>query len=829
MRKLSFFLALLFSISLNAQAPEKLSSSDIYQKIKKLNFLGTVLYIAAHPDDENTRLISYFSNEVNARTGYLSITRGDGGQNLIGPEIREQLGIIRTQELLAARKIDGGEQFFTRANDFGYSKTPSETLRIWNKDKVLSDVVRVIRKFRPDVIINRFDHRTPGTTHGHHTSSAILSVEAFDLAGNKNAFKEQLTTTQTWQPERLFFNTSPWFYGGQEAFDQADKSNFMEFDTGVYFPLKGLSNPEIASISRSQHRSQGFGSSGSRGSQMEYLELINGNMPQTDEGIFAGIDTSWSRVKGGEKIGKILAEVEKDFDFTDPQASIPKLTVAYQLIKDLDNDHWRSIKTKEIKSIIQACAGLYLEAVAETSYATPGALIPVQLEAINRSDADIRLLEIQLSPNDSHIEPNVSLKNNIGWANAITLKIPKNSLFTSPYWLKKEHSIGMYQVEDNSLISQAETPEYTRATFRLKINETEIPFEKRIVHKYTDPVKGETYQPFEIVPAVSVEFTEDMLIFDNEDPKTVSVKVISAKDSIEGTLSLKAEGNWKIEPLSTKFNIPKKGGAASLQFLITPPSRQSEVTLKPEVMIGEKSYSDKLVRIEYPHFPTQTLVMPSGLKMAKLDIEKHGEQIGYIEGAGDIVPESLEQIGYNVTKLSPQDITAEILSKFDAVVIGIRAYNTVEELKFKQSELFSYVENGGTLITQYNTSRGLVTDRLSPFELKLSRDRVTEENAEVTFLAPQHPLLNYPNKITKKDFDGWVQERGLYFPDEWSEEFTPILSMHDQGESPKQGSLLVAKYGKGYYIYTGLSFFREFPAGVPGAYRLFANMISIGK
>ena len=829
MRKLVLALFLLaFSIS-QAQAPQKWSSSEIYNHIKKLNFLGSVLYIAAHPDDENTRLISYFSNEKNARTAYLSLTRGDGGQNLIGPELREQLGLIRTQELLAARRIDGGEQFFTRANDFGYSKTPAETLDIWNKEEVLSDVVWIIRKFRPDVIINRFDHRTPGSTHGHHTSSAILSVEAFELAGSKDQFESQLKFVDPYQPERLFFNTSPWFYGGDEAFEKADKSNFISFDTGTYFPTRGLSNPEIASLSRSQHRSQGFGSTGSRGTQMEYLELLKGDLPSENADIFDGIDTSWGRVKGGEKIGEILYEVEKDFDFEEPSKSLPQLIEAYQLIQDLEDDHWKEIKTEQIKNIIYAASGLYLEAVAEKPFTTPSEELKVNLEAINRSDENIRLTSVELTPNNSVLNPNIQLANNKGWDGKMAFKIPETADYTTPYWLEQAGSMGMYKVPEQQLRGLPETPLNTKATFTITINGTPLSFEKPVVYKFTDDVFGETYKNFEIVPPVDLKFEEDVLIFNNNEPSEINLQVTSQRPGLHGELNLKAGSGWKIEPIKTRFSISQAGGSENLKFRITPPEAQNETRLIPEATVNGKVYSQNLTEINYEHIPDQNLVKTASLKLVKLDISKKGENIAYIEGAGDVVPESLEQIGYKVTIIDPTAISLSNLQKFDAVVVGIRAYNIVEELKYKQAALHEYVKQGGNMIVQYNTNRGMVTNDLSPYSLNLSRDRVTNENAEVTFLAPDHQVLNTPNKLTEADFEGWVQERGLYFPDSWDENFTPILSMHDANETPKNGSLLVAQYGEGYYIYTGISFFRQFPEAVPGAFRLFANLISIGK
>ncbi|CAM4328215.1 PIG-L family deacetylase [Gillisia hiemivivida] len=829
MRKFLPFIFFLVIISVQGQAPKNLNSAEIDQALKKLNFLGSVLYLAAHPDDENTRLISYLSNEVNARTGYLSITRGDGGQNLIGPELKELLGVIRTQELLAARRIDGGEQRFTRAIDFGYTKTPEESMEIWDKEVVLGDVVWAIRTFKPDVIINRFNHRTSGETHGQHTASALLGVEAFKLADNKSAYPEQLDYTETFSPTRLYFNTSPWFYGSQEAFDQADKSNFIQFDTGVYFPWNGLSNPEIAALSRSQHRSQGFGSSGSRGSQIEYVELIDGKVPETKGDIFAGIDTSWNRLKGGAAIGEILKEVEENYNFRDPSESLPKLIEAYKLMQDLEDSYWKNIKTSEIKDIILACSGLYIEALSNTPYSATNQSIEVNFEAINRSNIPVELSSVSVLPGSPSLEPNKVLSNNENWNEKLIYTIPKDAKYTSPYWLNKTPNLGTYVVEDLKIVGLPETPRLTKAIFNLKFYDEIISFDKELVYKTTDPVKGEVYQPFEIVPPVTASFNDNVLIYTNGEAKQIELTVTANQKDAMGKLSLKAPGTWKIEPKETNFDIKNNGGTATLSFMVTPPKEQSETNLIPEITFEGQVYSNEIIKLDYEHIPLQTLVLPAKTKLVKLDIKKKGELVGYIDGAGDVIPESLEQIGYKVIRINPNDINATSLAKFDAIVLGIRAYNMVELLKFKQKELMKYVENGGTLISQYNTNRGLVLDNLAPYKLELSRDRVTEEDAKVEFLDPQHPVLNSPNKITQKDFENWVQERGLYFSDSWAPEFTPIFAMHDKNEANSKGSLLIAKYGKGHYIYTGLSFFRQFPDAVPGAFRLFANLISIGK
>ncbi|WP_282160520.1 PIG-L family deacetylase [Ulvibacterium marinum] len=828
---LVFFAVLLLSpFKGHVQTAKNTPSSEIFQSLQKLNFLGSVLYVAAHPDDENTRLISYFANEKKARTAYLSLTRGDGGQNMIGPELRELLGVLRTQELLAARRIDGGEQIFSRANDFGYSKHPKETLKIWNENQVLADVVWAIRNFKPDVIINRFDHRTPGTTHGHHTSSALLSVEAFDLTGDPKEYPEQLTYTETWQPKRLFFNTFWWFYGSRENFEKADKSKMLTADIGTYYPVLGVSNNEIASRSRSQHRSQGFGTLSVRGSENEYLELIKGTLPKDKTNIFEGVDTSWSRLEGGAAIGAILTQVEKTFNFMDPAEHIDELLQAYELIKELKDDHWREIKSKEIKKLILDVTGLYLEASAAESYTNPGESVEIGIEAINRSKVDVVLKSVLLSGKMTD-EKDIALKENQKFNLTLNLEVPKNTAYTSPYWLNKKGSLGMYSVEKQEWIGKPETPKPFEAQFVLDFNGNSISFKKPVVHRYSERDKGELYRPFEILPKATARFDDKVLIFANAEPKKIPITVKAHADSVEGKVQLCFSKGWTVEQEIKSFKIAKKGDEQTLIFSMIPPSYEDESYITPLVKINGSEISKELITISYDHIPTQSVLLPSEAKVVRLNIQKTGENIGYIMGAGDKVPESLEQIGYTVHLVDPKDITPENLKKFDALVVGIRAYNVVDELKFKQRYLLDYAKNGGNLIVQYNTSGRWDSQfpNIAPYPITLSRDRVTDENSNVEILAKNHPLVNFPNTITNDDFKGWVQERGLYFPNKWSGEFTPILSMNDQGEPKTNGSLIVAPYGKGHYIYTGLSFFRELPAGVPGAYKLFSNMLSLGK
>ncbi len=826
---LSFFIA--FSQSVWAQQPVKPNSVDIYHQIQKLNFLGSVLYIAAHPDDENTRLISYLSNDKKARTAYLSLTRGDGGQNLIGPELRELLGVIRTQELIEARKIDGGEQFFSRANDFGFSKNPTETLQIWDKNQVLSDVVWAIRKFQPDIIINRFDHRSPGTTHGHHTASAMLSMEAFDLASDANQFQNQLQYVSTWQPKRVFFNTSWWFYGSQEKFKAADKTNLINLKIGTYYAALGKSNQEIAALSRSRHQSQGFGSTGTRGEEDEYIEFLKGEMPKDKTNLFEGIDTTWNRIKGGKAIGDILYAVEKNFDFKNPAASVAELVKAYSLIETLEDKHWKFVKLEEIKEIIAACTGLYLEAVTDVQEITPGSPLKVKWEAINRSDIAMNLEGIGAVPVFKHedqqkIRP---LQNNVSLTETITLDLPNNFDLTNAYWLNQTGTNGMYRVDNQEEIGLPDVIRYAKVGFWIGINNVTIPFERLVVYKFNDDVKGEVYQPLDIVPLVTSSVAEKVYIFNSDRSKTVSVKIKAGKDNISGNAKLEVPQNWKVTPTEIPFTIDKKGQETIVVFTVTPSSEASEISIKSVITVGDREFDKEKIDINYSHIYKQMVLKTAEAKAIRVKIKTKNEKIAYLMGAGDEVPKSLTQMGYEVTILKPEEISAERLQNFDVVMTGIRAYNVVNALAYKQRLLLDFVQNGKTMIVQYNTMDELVTKDMSPFPLKISRDRVTDENAEVRFLAPNHPVLNYPNKITADDFKGWKQEQGLYYPSEWDANFTPILSANDQGEKPKNGALLVAKYGKGNYVYSGLSFFRELPEGVPGAFRLLANIIALGK
>lgn len=818
-----FLLAIAVS---SAQAPIRYTTADIYHKIEKLDILGSVLYVAAHPDDENTFVISYLANEAKARTAYLSLTRGDGGQNLIGPEMREMLGVIRTQELLAARRLDGGEQLFSRANDFGYSKTSEETLEIWDEKAVLGDVVWAIRTFKPDVVINRFHHDSSGKTHGHHSASAELSYEAYDLAGDPTAYPEQLQYVDVHQPQRLFFNTSYWFYGrDRAAFDAADKSKMVKLDVGVYYPHKGMSNNELAAYSRSQHVCQGMGRTPQRGTDIEYLELLKGDMPPDDGDLLSGITTNWSRVPGGADISSDIATILAAYDHNDPAASIPALATLYGAIKALPAHHWKVIKLQEVEEIILAAGGIFVEAIAARNKVTPGSTLAISAEVINRSNASVTLQSIQLTGGVDTLV-GLALSGNVKATMEVSTVVPLETPITDPYWLRSAGSLGMYQVGDYRLVGLPETPRSIKASFTLDVEGQDIVIDRDVIHKSTDRERGEEYRPLEVTLPLSVRVNEPVYIFADSRPRSITVNIKTVSPNLAGTLLLPVPEGWEVRPTAHDWSIAKAGGEETFTFTVIPPTKAAAIDVQPIVQVAETTYDKELVVISYEHIPDQLVVQSATARLVKLDIQTNGQNIAYINGAGDEVPASLRQIGYDVTELTVQEISAAELARYDAVILGIRAYNKHEDLKFKQSLLFDYAKAGGTLVTQYTATWGLKVGDLMPLDLTLGRDRVTVEEAEVRILAPDHPMMRSPNMITTADFDGWVQERGLYFAKEWDQNFVPLLSSNDPGEPARDGGMLVAEYGKGYLVYTGYSWFRQLPAGVAGAYRLFANMIS---
>jgi LmbE family N-acetylglucosaminyl deacetylase len=805
-------------------SPDQMTASEIQLALQKLNVLGRVLYIAAHPDDENTNLMAFWSNGSLYDAAYLSVTRGDGGQNILGSELGERLGVIRTEELLDARRIDHARQFFTRANDFGFSKTADETLHIWDHDKILADVVWVIRNFRPDVIVTRFSPEDE-KTHGHHTASAILATEAFEAAADPKRFPEQLAFVKPWQATRLVWNTSPFFFTNRNL--PFDPTGLTVLETGVYNPLLGKSYAEIAAASISMHKSQGVGGLPRRGSRKEYFKPLKGQ-PMTSS-LFDGVDTSWSRVPDSEAVATEIRQITSKFNPADPAASLPDLLKLRQAMSGIHDESWIAEKKADLDKIIAACLGLHVEASTATETFTPGQTAAIKLEAINRSNIPVTLQEVRFPHTGESNKVDAALPSNELVTKDLSSRIPDDAPYSQPYWLRKPGTLGTFAVDDQKLIGLPENPPALPVEIILQVNGQELRYTVDTKYRTADAIAGEPPRPLVIAPPVFVNVLNSVFVFATNEPKPVSVRVTATTGPAKGELKLAAPPGWEVSPSSLPIDLKAANAETTATFTVKPPQQDSQGALRAIASIDSRDYSLGRVRISYPHIGVQTLMPPAQAKLVRADIRKKGERIGYIPGAGDDVPESLRQIGYSVKMLSESEITAENLAQFSAVVLGIRAYNTQDRIFNWLPEVFDYVKNGGVAIAQYNTTADLKTNQFGPYPLEISRDRVTDENAQVRVLAPNNALMNIPNKITPKDFDGWVQERGLYFPNKWDAAYTPILSCNDPKEKPLDGGLLVAKSGKGFFVYTSYSWFRQLPAGVPGAYRLFANMLSLGK
>lgn len=811
----NMFALLLISEYVPAQMPETINSSEILLRMKKLEVLGSVLYIAAHPDDENTRLLAWLSQEKLYRTGYLSLTRGDGGQNLIGDEQGIELGLIRTQELLAARHLDGAEQFFSRAYDFGFSKTTEEALRIWDEQKILSDVVWIIRKFQPDIIITRFpEDKRAG--HGQHSASSVLAHLAFNAAADPKQFPEQLNNgVHPWQAKRLFWNN--YNFGSVNT----TREDQLKIEVGGFNPLLGKSYGEIAADSRSQHRSQGFGIAHSRGNILEYFSLTEGE--KADSSLLQNINCSWSRIPKGASIIKKIDKLIENYNPSAPYQSLQTLVDIYKSIKALPAGYWREEKLKETISLMQACSGLYMEATVPQAYAIRDQNIPVTLRVINRSPVSVILNSVSMNQQDTNW--NQLLQSGVNYS--IVRKVSLKDLpISQPYWLVEPMSPGSYNVHDQTLIGDPENIPSLEAVFSITMYDESFLIRQRVNYKYTDAVKGESYQPLTIVPALLAYCDPSLLVFTKGKEQALSVAI--------------QEKVLKHPEASPVISITQIAGIESKKLPATIKRQNFWLKSDEQKDLNEEAWVINLLQgvtdtvlqcrtISYEHIPRIDYFKPAKSTIVSVNLKTAGTRIGYIEGAGDKVPDALTAMGYTVVKLDDNSVTEEGLKNLDAVIAGVRAYDVHDWLSGKYPVLMNYIKNGGNLIVQYNRNQGPDSTGIGPFPFGISNTRVTEENAPVHFLNTSHQVLHYPNEISDKDFDGWIQERGIYFAQHFDPGYQAIFSMHDSGEQDQNGSLITGNYGRGSFTYTGLVFFRELPAGVPGAYRLLANIIALNQ
>jgi LmbE family N-acetylglucosaminyl deacetylase len=804
-------------------------AAELQLALRKLTVVGGALYVAAHPDDENTAMLAWLANDRLVRTAYLSVTRGDGGQNLIGDETGPLLGLIRTQELLAARRIDGAEQMFTRAVDFGYSTNPQETLRIWGREAVLGDVVWAIRRFQPDVIVTRFPITGEGG-HGHHTASAMLAEEAFTAAADASKFPEQLKYVAPWQAKRIFWNR----FSFGKPIDPNDPAvaKSLRVDLGTFNPLLGRAYTEIAAQSRSQHKSQGFGSAERRGTVINYYDLRNGSAATSD--LFEGVDTSWSRYASGEKVGTLLQRAADTFDEKKPAASVPLLIQALNALAQLRatpewssaSKPWLDGKERELLDAIRDCAGIAIDVAATDSTITPGGELPLSVTVVNRSDYPFHLAMVGSLYAKPSKAPGTLLENNKPVKTDLILAVPQQQGYSQPYWLVDEPTKGLYTVKEQNDVGRPENRPDLAINVTLDDPQMNmLIFAVPVVYRWTDPVKGEQVRKVDVVPPVSVKLGSNVVLFPDAKARPVTV-LMKSFGATAGKVSLQVPNGWKAEPASSDVTFTGKGDEQRATFTVTPPTHEDNAAIRAVFSIGDAKLASGVTEIEYPHIPAQRVLNAASAKAIRADIRHRGTHVGYIMGAGDSVPETLRQVGYDVTLLTDADLDRGDFSRFDAIVTGVRAYNTRKRLKLAQDKLMKYVENGGTMVVQYNTLDELVVPAPGPKPFKISRERVTVEDAPVKLLDPKNALLTTPNQITSADFEGWVQDRGLYFPNEWDPAYTTVMSTNDPGESEKPGGELVMRHGKGVFIYTAYAWWRQLPAGVPGAIRAFVNLVS---
>ncbi len=822
MKRMGWVMAVGLSLSaFGAAPPARKSAAELFQGVKRLSVVGTALYVAAHPDDENTRLLSYLVNDQLLRAAYLSFTRGEGGQNLIGAEQGPLLGLIRTQELLAARRVDGAEQYFTRARDFGYSKSVDETLQRWDHDAVLADAVWVIRTLKPDVLITRFPLEA-GETHGHHTASARLAVEAFKAAADPAFHPEQVAQVGTWQAKRILWNG--W---SRDPGENVPEPSFT-LNAGGFNPVLGRSYSEIAAESRSMHKSQGFGAAPGYGLPPESFALLAGAPGRS---LLDGVDTTWARVPGASKVAALFAKAAAEFKLDAPHLSVPTLLSGLEALRALPASVWRDKKLEELQELIADCAGLVVQANAAEPSTSPGAPLKVTALLVSRTATPLALRSLQLT-GAAPVEKATALEKDKPLSLELAVKVPQDAPLANPYWLDAPPQPGAWGSNPPELVGRPERPAPLQAEVVLESSGRAFTLRRAVAYKWTDPTAGERFRDVEVLPAVLVDPAAGLLMFPGKEGKELRVTVRAPAAPASGTLRAVAPEGWRVEPASLPFSLAKAGAEQELRLRLTPaaPLKGGSATqvLRLVAEAGGQEHSRGLTRIQYPHLPIQTLLPSAEVKLVRVELARGGKRLGYVAGAGDDVAEALRQVGYEVTLLSDEALRKQSLAGYDAIVVGVRAYNANPRMASYHPRLLEYVAGGGTLLVQYNTLAfgPAGAPPMGPYPFELSHDRVTDETAPPSLEPPSHRVFTTPNKLLPADFDGWVQERGLYFAQKWDPKYETPLALHDPGEPPSKGSLLIAKHGKGTYLYTGLAFFRQLPAGVPGAYRLFANLLA---
>ena len=822
--------------------------------LRQLDGVKRVLIIGAHPDDEDTSLIAALARGMGARVAYLSLSRGEGGQNLIGEELDEGLGILRSGELMAARALDGGIQYFTRAFDFGYSKTAEETLEFWPRNEILADVTWVVREFRPQVVVSIFPEEGG---HGQHQMAGIMAREAFHAAGDPSAFPQQLAAgVAPWIPAKLF---------RLSRFGPGDAT--VEVETGVFDPLLGRSHYQLAMESRSQHRSQDMGRPEPMGPRSSRLTLLESRVEGGDRGLFAGVDTTLlglasevpepnrGRVRDAlEAYRMALEEARSNLDATAPWRVTPTLQSGLEALRRArgavtpeeapDLHQVLDFRVPMVEEAVLRSAGIVMDVRVLDDLLVPGEEVELQVEVWNGGPYALR-------------DPTVGLNLPAGWeavpeesANApippgevgswsYTLSLPREADLSRPYFLREAREGETYRwPKDTRLWGRPGNPPILTGALTGRIAEgSRVSVVRAGIYRGVDKALGEYVENPLVVPALSVALDPTVQIWPlgMGEARVFTVRIRNeASRGRRGTVALELPPGWRSEPASQPFGFGEDGVEATFSFSVIPPADRSPGMFQVGAVArtGEGEVFREGVRIvDYPHIRRAALFFPARARVSVFPVEApQGLRVGYVMGSGDMGPQVLRQMGVEVDLLGPDVVRSGDFQHLDAIVLGIRAYETRPDVAAANQQLLDFARRGGTLVVQYNKYE-FPAGEFAPFPVEMNRphDRVVDETAPVRLLDPGHPLFNTPNHITDADFRGWAQERGLYFLREWDPRLTPLLEMADPGEDPKRGALLVAPLGDGLYVYTGVAFFRQFPEGVPGAVRLFANLVSLQR
>jgi LmbE family N-acetylglucosaminyl deacetylase len=845
LKALIVLLVAFISAAYASDVAEDRGAMGLSQTLKRLDIVESVLHTGAHPDDENSSLLAWLARGQGVRTAYLAANRGDGGQNLLGTELFEPLGVIRTEELLSARALDHAQQFFTPTFDFGFSKTSKETLDKWGHDQTLADFVRVIRQFRPEIIVSRFTG-TASDGHGHHQAAGILTKEAFKAAADPAFFPEY---GKPWQAKKLYLSGM----GGGRGRGRGPETPGIDVNVGEFDPVLGRSYNEIAIEGRSFHRSQGQGGAREKGPRTARLSLIDKTVDVPDTAtLYAGTlyklpDLAQLEPGLGTDLVALeqkITAIREKVKLTQPADVVPDLMEAIRLFQQIEsratNEHVHfllKLKEPDFYEAARLAAGLVVDVMASDDTLIPGQEFDLTVDVINGGPFDFST--VQSSPD---LPP--------GWTaefagstgssapgqkltQRFKVKVGASAPYTQPYWLQQPRNGDRFVWPKGSAVSMPFDPPLLDTVVDAKYDAGTIEMHQAAVFRHVDQLYGEERSHLNVVPALSLRVSPEIGVVPLAGNRKKEFTVtIENQDTVpaESQVSLVVPEGWSVAPVSQPVKFAKQGEKTTLSFTVSVPPVAGDFKVQAVAKVGNQEYKTGYQAIAYPHIETHYIYSPAESSVEVFDVKTLATTVGYVEGAGDTVADALKQLGISVTLLSAQDLATADLSRYQTIILGIRAYAVRDDLRAYNDRLMEFVKNGGTLITQYNRSNEFPAMQIGPYPFTLTGNntyRVTDENAPVKILDPENNIFNVPNKITDRDFEGWIQERGTYFLSQWDPQYKPLLESQDPGEQPLQGGLVVGKYGKGTYVYAGYVFFRELPAGVKGAFRLFSNLVSI--